>query len=111
MMFSLARQEMHVRPSAFRKMIISGLSAALGIGLGLVLTASSSRAQSATERRSQPAPAAVSPLLQNYAPVSAERLKNPADGDWLMIRRTYNGWGYSPLDQINTTNVSKLRLV
>ena len=28
-----------------------------------------------------------------------------------MIRRTYNGWGYSPLNQINTTNVSKLRLV
>ena len=28
-----------------------------------------------------------------------------------MIRRTYNGWGYSTLDQINTANVSKLRLV
>ena len=28
-----------------------------------------------------------------------------------MIRRTYNGWGYSPLNQINTANVSKLRLV
>ena len=37
-------------------------------------------------------------VLQNYQPVTAERLKNPEDGDWLMIRRTYDGWGYSPLD-------------
>src|SRR5207247_2194641 len=32
-------------------------------------------------------------------------------GDWLMWRRTLNGWGYSPLDQINTTNVRNLRMV
>ena len=36
-------------------------------------------------------------ILQNYAPVTAERLKNPEAGNWLMIRRTYDGWGYSPL--------------
>ena len=28
-----------------------------------------------------------------------------------MTRRTYNGWGYSPLDQINTRNVSRLQPV
>src|SRR5689334_20562707 len=28
-------------------------------------------------------------------------LQNPAPGDWLMWRRTLNGWGYSPLEQIN----------
>src|SRR5437870_4399112 len=28
-----------------------------------------------------------------------------------MIRRTYDGWGYSPLDQINTQNVTRLRPV
>lgn len=27
------------------------------------------------------------------------------DGEWLMVRRTYDGWGYSPLDQINPRNV------
>ena len=43
--------------------------------------------------------------------VTAERLKQPADGDWLMVRRTYDGWGYSPLDQINTKNVSRLQPV
>ena len=51
------------------------------------------------------------PALENYQPVTAERLKNPEAGNWLMIRRTYDGWGYSPLDQISTRNVSKLRPV
>ena len=45
-------------------------------------------------------------ILKRYQPISAERLKNPADGDWPMIRRTYDGWGYSPLSQIDTGNVA-----
>jgi alcohol dehydrogenase (cytochrome c) len=49
------------------------------------------------------------PVLQNYQPVDAARLKNPEAGNWLMIRRTYDGWGYSPLDQITTQNVARLR--
>ena len=44
-------------------------------------------------------------VLQNYQPVTAERLKHPEDGNWLMIRRTYDGWGYSPLNQITPANV------
>src|SRR5256886_17702235 len=57
-----------------------------------------------------PAPAGpMPPILQNYQPVTAERLKNPEPGNWLMIRRTYDGWGYSPLDQITTQNVARLR--
>ena len=43
---------------------------------------------------------------QGYTPVTAERLRTPADGDWLMIRRTYDGWGYSPLEQITPANVA-----
>ena len=43
-----------------------------------------------------------------YAPVTDERLRSPADGDWLMYRRTYDSWGYSPLDQITTANVADL---
>ncbi len=50
-------------------------------------------------------------VLQNYQSVTAERLKNPEAGNWLMIRRTYDGQGFSPLNQINTGNVSKLRPV
>jgi alcohol dehydrogenase (cytochrome c) len=41
--------------------------------------------------------------------VTAERLKHPEDGNWLMIRRTYDGWGYSPLDQITPANVARLK--
>lgn len=50
-------------------------------------------------------------VLRDYPAVSAERLEHPADGEWLMVRRTYDGWGYSPLDQINTSNVSRLQPV
>jgi len=48
--------------------------------------------------------------LANITTVTDEMLLNPADGDWLMARRTYNGWGYSPLDQINQDNVANLEL-
>jgi alcohol dehydrogenase (cytochrome c) len=47
-------------------------------------------------------------VLKRYEPVSGARLKDPAAGDWPMIRRTYNGWGYSPLDDIDTDNVKRL---
>jgi alcohol dehydrogenase (cytochrome c) len=50
-------------------------------------------------------------MLQKYQPVTAERLKHPEDGNWLMIRRTYDGWGYSPLDQITPANVAQLKPV
>ena len=46
-----------------------------------------------------------------YTPVTDERLRSPADGDWLMYRRTYDSWGYSPLDQITTANVADLEPV
>lgn len=48
--------------------------------------------------------------IDNVTPVTDEMLLNPPDGDWLMWRRTYDGWGYSPLDQINKDNVGDLRL-
>src|SRR5262245_9572466 len=59
----------------------------------------------------QPAAMPPSKLLTHYKPVTAERLKHPEDGDWLMVRRTYDGWGYSPLDQITAANVAKLQPV
>src|SRR5262245_53539695 len=59
----------------------------------------------------QQPPARIPAILQNYRPVTTERLKQPDDGDWLMVRRTYDGWGYSPLDQITTKNVESLKPV
>ena len=44
-------------------------------------------------------------------PVTDAMLQNPAPGDWLMWRRTLNGWGYSPLDQITRDNVGDLQMV
>jgi alcohol dehydrogenase (cytochrome c) len=56
-------------------------------------------------------PRPVPPILQGYKPVTAERLKQPEDSDWLMYRRTYDGWGYDPLSQITTENVGQLKPV
>jgi len=50
-------------------------------------------------------------VLRNYAAVTSDRLKNPEDENWLMIRRTYDGWGYSPLNEITPDNVNRLRAV
>ena len=55
-------------------------------------------------------PAAAQTPAEDYSPVTAELLLKPLPGDWPMWRRTYSHWGYSPLDQINTTNVGRLRL-
>src|SRR5262245_55424861 len=57
------------------------------------------------------AKAAVPMALQHYQPVTAERLLKPEDGSWLMVRRTYDGWGYSPLDQITPENIGRLQPV
>ena len=46
-----------------------------------------------------------------FVPVTDEMLQDPAPGDWLMWRRTLDGWGYSPLDQIDRDNVGDLRMV
>ncbi len=56
-------------------------------------------------------PPPVPPILQSYKPVTAERLKQPEDSDWLLYRRTYDSWGYSPLSQITTENVARLKPV
>ena len=49
--------------------------------------------------------------LPEWEPITKERLLNPEDGDWLSYRRTYDVFGFSPLDQINRTNVQNLRPV
>ncbi len=48
--------------------------------------------------------------IRNYVPVTDAMLKNPPPGDWLMARRNYQAWSYSPLDEINRGNVKELKL-
>jgi alcohol dehydrogenase (cytochrome c) len=61
------------------------------------------------QQQQPPADPPMSAVLKDYKPVTAERLRTPDDQDWLMIRRTYDGWGYSPLADITPANVHRLR--
>ena len=47
----------------------------------------------------------------DFVPVTDAMLQNPDPADWLMWRRTLDGWGYSPLDAIDGGNVGELRMV
>ena len=46
-----------------------------------------------------------------FTPITDAMLQDPSPDDWLMWRRTLDGWGYSPLDQINRDNVDQIRMV
>jgi PQQ-dependent dehydrogenase (methanol/ethanol family) len=56
----------------------------------------------------KPSPPAAA--VRSVTAVTDEMLRNPSSADWLHPRRSYNGWGYSPLDQINRQNVGQMRL-
>ena len=47
---------------------------------------------------------------RTFTPITDAELQNPDPADWLMWRRTLDGWGYSPLDDITRENVGALRL-
>lgn len=49
--------------------------------------------------------------VESYTPVTAERLANPEPGNWLNIRRTYDGQAHSPLKEITPENVTQLKQV
>ena len=55
--------------------------------------------------------AAQGAATAEFVPVTDAMLQDPDPGDWLMWRRTLDGWGYSPLDQIDRDNVGELRMV
>ena len=48
--------------------------------------------------------------VKNYVPVTDEMLRNEDPGDWLMVRRNYQGWSHSPLTQVTPQNVKELQL-
>ena len=56
-----------------------------------------------------PLPAAAQD--EGIDPVTDAELQDPSPDDWLMWRRTLDGWGYSPLGQIDRENVGALRMV
>jgi alcohol dehydrogenase (cytochrome c) len=110
--------------------VITGALLASGVALYVTLTFAQGPAPAPAQGgRGQAAPpAAPAPLPQNlpvglttagqqsaalrsYAPVTKGRLLKPEDRNWLMIRRSYDGWGYSPLDDITPANASRLKMV
>ena len=73
--------------------------------------ADAGRRASATDDRSVPVGVTRTfSEITDFQPVTEDELINPDDGDWLIYRRTYDSQGFSPLDQINRTNVDDLRL-
>ena len=57
------------------------------------------------------APSVMAQTDDEFVPVTDAMLQSPGDADWLMWRRTLDGWGYSPLQQVNRTNVQDLQMV
>ena len=55
--------------------------------------------------------AALNAQAPAVTPVTDAMLQDPPADSWLMWRRTLNSWGFSPLDQIDRTNVGDLQMV
>jgi alcohol dehydrogenase (cytochrome c) len=53
---------------------------------------------------------AATSAVRELEPVTDAMLANPDPADWLMWRRTFDSWGYSPLNGINRANVQDLQL-
>ncbi len=53
---------------------------------------------------------ALAGIVEGYRPVTDEMLRDPDDGDWLMIRRNYEAWSHSPLADVDRSNVGELEL-
>lgn len=49
-------------------------------------------------------------VAEEFEPVTTSMLETPAPDDWLMLGRTYDEQRFSPLDQIDESNVSSLRM-
>jgi alcohol dehydrogenase (cytochrome c) len=48
--------------------------------------------------------------VSNFVPVTDQMMRAPRPQDWLIHRGNYQAWGYSPLDQINKSNVKDLKV-
>ena len=67
------------------------------------------QAAAADQTATPTATPASAPVTLPYTAVTAARLHHPEASNWLMYRRTYDSWGYSPLKQIDTSNVANLK--
>lgn len=96
------------------------LAAGTAVPIGTVATGTAPPTTAATGQAAAPAaarPQAAPPRglyatgeVPRFTPVTDDMLRTPPAGDWLMARRNYQAWSYSPLDQVTTANVGSLRL-
>ena len=56
-------------------------------------------------------PSVTAQPSSEFVPVTDAMIQDPAPEDWLTWRRTLDGWGFSPLDEIDRGNVGQLRMV
>ena len=82
------------------------IASALPVILAGGCTGMSSESKTAAMAPAPRAKATAAPT--DYAPVTDQRLVNPEPENWLMYRRTYDGWGYSPLEQVTPANAAAL---
>ena len=80
-------------PQGATRDVRHGLLALVGVTSALLLVGTAGRAQ-----------------VNDFTPVTDAMLQTPDPADWLNWRRTLDGQGHSPLDQITTENVHQLRL-
>ena len=82
------------------RMYVQSACAAAIIAASGLTGAAAQTPQTIAPASATPVPGPMPEILQKYAPVTAERLKKPEDGNWFHFRRTYDGWGFSPLKEI-----------
>lgn len=73
--------------------------ASLGVAIGMLLASAAVLAQSSRVG-----------VGGSFVPVTDEMLRNPDPADWLMYSRTYDAQRFSPLTQIDRSNVADLEL-
>ncbi len=85
-------------------------SAVARAGGGAPAAATAAPSAAAPSAEPEPGGVTVAGTVEDYRPVTDEMLREPDDGDWLMIRRNYQAWNYSPLADIDRSNAGELEL-
>src|SRR3546814_276655 len=101
----------HRQGNSMRNVVMGGLALAGLMLAGGMVSAQGFVMPGETDEMSARIMAERQDRLEALTPVTDDLLRNPPDGEWVDWRRTYNGWGYSPLKQIDRRNVKGLQLV
>ena len=89
------------------RLLSAQVLARLTIGVGAAIWSVTAQAQQSESLFPDADPAEG---VANISPVTDAQLQAPPASEWLSWRRTLDNWGYSPLSQINKTNVARLGL-